>query len=100
MPGSATTTSAGAWSEAEAAGTTETGTEAARSARAETAAGTTETVAEIATFGDVFADMVAEVTTGIAAVFVQGATVDGASETGIETESEGTAWGCEWGSHV
>ena len=97
MSGSATATSTWAGAETEATGATEAGAETAGSAWAEAAAETTlgAGVLEVATFGDVLTDMVAEITTGIAAVFVQGAAVDRTTES----ETEGTAWGCEWGSH-
>jgi hypothetical protein len=95
-----------------AASTAEAGSAKARAAEA----GSAETAAEAGTepateasveravrAGILLADRIAEAPTGGAALFVDGATVDGrepeAETACMGSTLEGAVWGCEWGVH-
>jgi hypothetical protein len=84
-PGAASSRAAGA----------ETGTEFAAGAEA-TEAGSAESWAETGVTA-VLADVIAEIATGLTAVFVQCATVLRAEPETEAASLEGVFWGCEWG---
>jgi hypothetical protein len=83
---------------AEAAGAESTGVEAEATTGAEAG---TESRAEAGVFAAVFAYVVAEVATGLPALFVQDAAAAGAeAETGATRERAVSVFFIEWGVHV
>jgi hypothetical protein len=91
-------------SSATPAAATGTETEAGPAETGSTEAGTTEaeagTEASEAGVATVLTHMVAEVATGLTALFVNCPTIDGAeAESAGGGWSEGAFWGCEWGVH-
>jgi hypothetical protein len=88
----------------EAAGPEAAGTEAEATTAAEAGTGAeagTESRAEASVFAAMFAYVVAEVATGLPALFVQDAAVAGAEpETGATRERAVSVFFIEWGVHV